>query len=346
MKRIFSITVIIITFLLTGCSPIESRLDKRLIIQGIGIDYDDGNYKTTVMYMDTENPVGEADVTSAYVEGQGMSVLSALTDTTNKVGREPLYGQCGFIILGENLAKEGISEALDFFTDYYEIHPNVNIFCAECPASEVMNAENMNDRLMQNFSDTEVTTGKTISSPLKEVCSDLKGKKANAIMALVGVDDKNAVLKGAAAFSSDKLGSFLNSEQCMAVLLMRGEAKSIWDIFPSNDNKNFNYSLSNCKSDVKINTDGEINFDIFINSKARVYAKPSDSKTESKIEARINNICQNAITDLLKKKQLDVFKLERILYNQDYKKYSSIKDPKSSVVSAGVNIHTNIELQR
>ena len=200
MKRILALAAAVL-ILLSGCSPIENRLDKRLIIQGIGIDKDGERYTATVMYMDTENPVGEGDVTSSFVECSGESVLAALTDTANKTGREPLYGQCGFIILGDKLTKYGVKEILDFFTDYYEFSPNVSIFCADTAAQSVVKAENMNDKLMQDFADTEIKTGKTISNNLTDFYSAVTGGKSSAVTALVGLENDNVVLKGAAAFS-------------------------------------------------------------------------------------------------------------------------------------------------
>lgn len=350
MKRVITLVLAIVaaaSLLLCGCSPIENRLDKRLIVQGIGIDKDKDEYKVTVMYMDTANPVGEGDVTSSFANGSGTSVLAALTDTANKVGREPLYGQCSFIILGEELTKDGIKETLDFFVDYYEFHPNINVFCADREAEKIMKSENMNDRLMQDFSDTETTTGKTISSTLTEVYSDLIGGKASAVTALVGLENNSTVLKGAAAFKQDRLGAVLNSEQCMAVLLLCGRAKSVWDIFPSGESEKINYSLSDCNSKVKVSRGGGIEFDISITSHARAYGlSGDDKKTESKIELRIKSLCENAIRELLKEKQIDVFNLERELYNQNYDRYKELKDAKQAVLLSKISVQVDIDLQK
>lgn len=345
MKRILALSAAVL-ILLSGCSPIENRLDKRLIIQGIGIDKDSDLYTVTVMYMDTENPVGEADVTSSFVECSGESVLAALTDTANKTGREPLYGQCGFIILGDKLTKYGVKEVLNFFADYYEFSPNVSIFCADTEAQSIMKADNMNDKLMQDFADTEIKTGKTISNNLTDFYSAIIGGKSSAVTALVGLENGKAALKGAAAFNGDKLGSALTDEQCMAALLLCGRAKSIWDIFPSDENEKINYSLSDCKSSVKINTDGELTFDIYIKTKARIYGAESGSKVQSKIESRLTTVCGNAITQLLKSNQLDVFNLERELYSKNYGKYKELKDPAQSVILSKINTHIDVELQK
>ncbi|MGN0498770.1 MAG: Ger(x)C family spore germination C-terminal domain-containing protein [Acutalibacteraceae bacterium] len=345
MKR-FSALALILVLLLSGCSPIENNLDKRLIIQGIGIDKKADNYKVTAMYMDTANPVGEADVTSSFVEGSGSSVLDALTDTANKTGREPLYGQCAFIVLGGGLINDGIKEPLEFFTDYYEFHPNINIFCSEMSAEKIMRAENMSVRLMQDFADTEASTGKTISSTLNEVYSALCSGRTSAVTALLDIEDKNVVLKGAVAFNGDKKGATLNNAQCMAVLLMCGDAKSVWDIFPSDEGSNINYSLSDCKSNIALSTDGELEFDIAISAHASAYASQSDSRLEAKINSRIKSLCENAIEQLLKKKRLDVFNLERTLYRQNYGLYKSLENPKQSVVLSRVNVQVDIELKK
>lgn len=345
MKRIFALGVILALFL-TGCSPIGNNLDKRLIIQGIGIDRKADGYKVTLMYMDTANPVGEADVTSSFVEGSGLSVLDALTDTADKTGREPLYGQCSFIVLGGELIKSGITEPLEFFVDYYEFHPNINIFCSEKSADKILHADNMNVRLMQDFADTEVSTGKTISSTLNEVYSDLTSGQTCAITALMDLDNKNAVLAGAMAFDGDKKGAALDNGQCIAALLLRGDAKSVWDIFPSDEGGNINYSLTDCKSQVEVSTNGGLEFDIRVKAHASAYAVQSDSRLEAKIESRIKTLCENALEQLLKKKRLDVFNLQRTLYSRDYGFYKKLDDPKQSVVLSKVNVQVDIELRK
>lgn len=345
MKRFFLIIMAAVV-ILTGCSPIENRLDKRLIIQGVGIDFEDGTYKITAMYMDTSNPVGEGDVTSKFAEGSGKSVLAALTDTVNRTGREPLYGQCSFIILGESITKNGIKEPLEFFTDYYEFHPNINIFCADTSANKIMNCENMNDRLMDDFSDSETTTGKTISSTLSDVYSSLIDGRSSAITSLVGIEHEDVVLKGGAAFNGDKLGSTLTSEECMATLLICGDAKSVWDIFPSDNEESINYSLSDCHSSISAVTDGEMKFDINICANAGAYATDSDGKTQAKISSRIKSLCDSTINRLLKQEQLDVFNLQRELYRQDYGFYKDLADPSHSVLLSKINVSVDIKLKR
>ncbi|MCQ4022519.1 MULTISPECIES: Ger(x)C family spore germination C-terminal domain-containing protein [unclassified Ruminococcus] len=347
MKRILAVGLVIIFSLsAVGCSPIENNLDKRLIIQGIGIDLEADEYKITVMYMDTADPVGEGDVKSSFAEGSGLSVLDALTDTANKTGREPLYGQCAFIVLGGGLIKNGISEPLEFFTDYYEFHPNINIFSSESSADKVMRAENMSVRLMQDFADTEASTGKTISSTLNEVYAALSSGRTSAVTSLIDIKDKKIFVNGAAAFDGDKAGAILSSEQCMATLLLCGDAKSVWDIFQSDEGGNINYSLSGCKSKINVSTSGGIEFDIAVNTHASAYGTESSARLESKIKSRIKTLCESTIEQLLKKKRLDVFNLERTLYSKDYGYYKTLENPKQAVVLSRVNVITDIELQR
>ncbi len=344
MKRILSLALICALLCLTGCSPIENRLDKRLIIQGVGIDKKDGDYNITAMYMDTANPVGEGDVTSELAQGSGKSVLAALTDTVNKTGREPLYGQCGFIVLGGEIARGGIKEALEFFTDYYEFHPNIKVFCSDGSAEKIMKAENMNDRLMGDFSDAETTTGKTIVSSLSEIYADIIGGKSNAVTALVGIEEKNAVLKGAAAFDGDRQKAVLSSDECIAVQLLRGDAENVWDIFPSDDGDGINYFLSDCSSKTDISVDNGLSFHFYVSSRAGAFAVSASSKTESMIASRVKELCERSIQRLLRENHLDVFNLERCLYLYRYEKYRSLEEPKKAIALSDIRIGVDVSL--
>ena len=160
------------------------------------------------------------------------------------------------------------------------------------------------------------------------------------------LDNKNAVLAGAMAFDGDKKGAALDNGQCIAALLLRGDAKSVWDIFPSDEGGNINYSLSDCKSQVEVSTNGGLEFDIRVKAHASAYAVQSDSRLEAKIESRIKTLCENALEQLLKKKRLDVFNLKRTLYSRDYGFYKKLDDPKQSVVLSKVNVQVDIELRK
>ena len=345
MKRIIFLAAAVL-FLLNGCSPIENRLDKRLIIQGIGIDKSDGDYRVTAMYMDTANPVGEADVTSELAQGSGQTVLDALTDTVNKTGKEPLYGQCSFIVLGKSITEEGIRTPLEFFTDYYEFHPNINVFCSDTDAEKIMKSENMNDRLMADFADAEANTGQTIISSLKEIYSAINDKRRSAATSMVGIDEKKTVLKGAAAFDGDRLKTVLDSDMCMAVLLLCGDANNVWDIFPSEQSDGINYFLSNPETKTDISTDGGLSFNIAVYSHAGAYTSENESRPETRIEARIKSLCEDAVEKFLREKRLDLFNFERRLYLYSFDYYSKLKDPKQAVALSDINISVDIELQK
>lgn len=340
MKRLLA-AVLIAIIILTGCSPIENNLDKRLIIQGIGIDLNSDEYIITAMYMDTLQPVGEGDVTSSFAVGSGKSVAAALADTAAKSGKEPLYGQCSFIVLGGDVIKTGIEKALGFFTDYYEFSPGINIFCCDGKAGEVIQAENMSERLIEDFSSSESSTGKTITPALYEVYSYLNGNKGDAAIARLRLEEKNAVLDGVIAFDGNKYAAILDGNECMSALLIRSTADRVWDSFISG-NKEMNYLLTECKSVTSVTENG---FEIAISAKANIYFTDTNKSTKSKIEARIKKQCEHVISTIFKEKDCDIFNFERELYVQNYGLYHRLSNPKQYIKEADIAVKVDIELQ-
>lgn len=340
MKMLLA-AVLTAVILLTGCSPLDNNLDKRLIVQGIGIDISSDEYIATVMYMDTLQPVGEGDVTSSYAVGKGENTAAALAATAEKTGKEPLYGQCSFIVLGASIIETGIEEAIGFFTDYYEFSPGVNIFCCEGSAGEVIQAENMSERLIEDFSTAENSTAKTITPELYEVYSYLNGNKGDTAIARLKLEEKNAVLDGAVAFQGNKHAAVLEQNECMGALLICGEADRAWDSFIL-ESKEINYQLTECKSKTSLTADG---FEIAISAKANIYFTDTGKSTESEIESRIKKLCEQAINRILKKNGSDIFELERELYVQNYSLYRSLSNPKQYVRNSDIDVKVDIDLQ-
>lgn len=340
MKKILAITVAVM-IMLTGCTPIENNLDKRLIVQGIGIDLNSGNYTITAMYMDTQQPVGEADVTSSYAQGEGNSISAALTDTAAKVGKEPLYGQCSFILLGKGVTGNNIKDSLKFFTNYYEFSPGLKIFCSEEKAEDIMKSENMSDSLIKDFCNSEKSTGKSLNPALYEVYSCLAGNKGDIAIARLILNEKNTVLDGAVAFDGDKSAATLDGSECTAAILIRGKGDNIWDNFIESG-KEINYSLSGCNTNIKL-TDNS--FEIIIKAKANLYATDPSEDTRSKIEARIESICKKTIDRILKENNCDIFNFERELYVQNYSVYRMLYNPAEYVRKSNFKVKAEIDLQ-
>lgn len=130
MKKLFLILIVSAMTVLSGCSSrVASSIrepDELNLIQTIGIDKGEEGYLVTIstgLGLNNSEPQirGEEGPTI----GSALDVLRKLSD-----GHEPFYSQADHIIIGEELARAGFEEVLDFIERSSEIRIDTNLFIA------------------------------------------------------------------------------------------------------------------------------------------------------------------------------------------------------------------------
>ncbi|MEE0930866.1 MAG: Ger(x)C family spore germination C-terminal domain-containing protein [Acutalibacteraceae bacterium] len=332
MKKILSLILIFITIcLLYGCTA--KQLNERMVIQGMGIDYVQDEYKVTVMYMNTD--ISQEDVSHKTATGKGRTVTEAVTSIVSQNGLEPLYSHNSFILLGESICNEGVGEALEFFAGYYQCRPTVNILVADRDAEKIMKLEDITPGTISKIAESNNTTGRTITTPMYIFLSDILNNTSSACTALVTVKDDVPVSDGIAVFKGDKFSYSLNSTQSIGVMLIRGESDISAEVIPL-DGKNKSFALDYESTDTTIKVEnGVLYCDIKINGEATIYEYTETEKNiEQKIEERVNKIIKTSITECAKNGS-DVFYFGKLLRQSDSEVYHTIKDW-SKLIEKGV----------
>jgi len=147
MKKTLIIIIIISLIALPSCSVVKGvELSRRLIIEAIGIDKRDGVTAVTLQTLDTHSagtgsdPSSGGDLVKLYVF-TGRSVGEALSQVQSATGLTPLYSQARVLVLGMELAKDNISESVDFFLREYNARSDILIAVAEEEAYKIVSAD-------------------------------------------------------------------------------------------------------------------------------------------------------------------------------------------------------------
>lgn len=116
MKKIKICLLLFVAFLLTGCGNYR-ELNDLAITTGIAFDIKDNQY--LVSYMIANSNKAETDSKSSETkitvyEGIGNTISSAYMDLNSKNPKIPYISHLEVVIISEDLAKQGILEALDF----------------------------------------------------------------------------------------------------------------------------------------------------------------------------------------------------------------------------------------
>ncbi len=122
-----------------------------MIIQGIGIDTVDDDYKVTVEILNNEQsgtPSGDGsseNKTKIYT-AQGESVSSALRTLTSKSGNLPLFAHNRVIVIGNGAINKRLSDVLDFFLRNFDSRASQLICIAKnTEAEKIIRAKLLND---------------------------------------------------------------------------------------------------------------------------------------------------------------------------------------------------------
>lgn len=142
-KILITLYLLIISMILSSC--IETTETKDLaMVTTIGVDLED---EQVVLTCEISNPIysSEADGASSasysvvFAQGRGDNLFDAIRDTYLHFERELFFSHAKVLIIGEELARGGIIQHLDYFIRSDEPRENMKILVAkESKAYEVM----------------------------------------------------------------------------------------------------------------------------------------------------------------------------------------------------------------
>ncbi len=341
MKKFILVVVLALCMcFMNGCD--SKQLNERMVIQGMGIDYTEDEYKVTIMYMNTD--ANQQDESYKTTVGQGRTVTEAVAGIVSQNGLEPLYSHNSFILLGNSLCKEGVQEALEFFAGYYQCRPSVNVLAAEKEANEIMMLKDITPHTISNIVNSKNTSERTFSMPMYIFLSDILNHTSSACTGVITVENDVPKSNGVALFNGDKLSKILDSTQSMGVMLIRGESDITAEVIPlGGKNKSFALSQENTTIDVKVDK-GVLYCNVAINGEATVYEYTNTNREiEDKIEERLNKIAESAIKACADS-GADVFYLGKRLKQSDYNMYRTINDWHSLIKNGVYTVSSDVNM--
>lgn len=342
MKRL----VVVLCICLCMCIPqgcTSKQLNERMVIQGMGIDYINGNYTVTVMYMNTD--ATNQDEPFKTLTGNGRTITEAVTNIVSENGLEPLYSHNSFILLGNSLCKHGVSEALEFFVGYYQCRPSVNILAGTQNAYELMNIKNITPQKIADIVESDNTTGRALTMPMYKFMSDMLNETSSACTGLLTIENEKLKYSGIAVFNGDTIGYTLNDTLTMGVMLLRGESDISAEVIPlGGENKSFAMKYEDNNIDVYVKGN-QLYCDVTIKGEASVYEYTrADAEAEEKIENKINSLTEEAIKSCIDNGS-DIFYMGKTLRQKDYTAYTSIKDWNTMMKNCVYTVNSEISVK-
>ena len=300
-----------------------TQLHERLIIQAIGIDWQDGKYQISVHALKTTDEQ-EVDLFQA----QGDTVYEALNRITLQVGKTPLYSQNAGILLGQECARQGLDKIIDFFIRYHESRPTQDVFLAAGTAAEIFELKKDDQYVFTEEVDDLSQVGElNAQMQVKDVVNALIHESDDVYLPMLALQKQQVVQVGTGFFHEGSLRGMLGLDQTRGLLALRESLSGGTQVVEGNGRKaTMKYHGSSSKIRTEIE-EGEPVFHIAVTCKVGI-AEMEDSlekamtkefysileeKTSQQLKAQI----ESAIVWAVKENQCDIFRFGNTLRKQD-----------------------------
>ena len=379
MKRLIAVLMLpVLFFCFSGCtSHKDNDLSNRVVLQGIGVDYEDGTYMLTIQVFNLSQagPSGaesSKNVTTVYT-ASGKTISEAVNGIRQFVGKNPMYSHNRILIVSEAAVNSGLREILDYFIRDYSTRPSIDFAVTKGKASDIMNAD---------FGDATI--------PAEEIARLLEAQSKKARIQVINIvnrylspgidpiapnletvdnepkDATSVQVSGVAVMQDDRICGYLDGMQAQMLLLLDGNIKRNDIDVPIAEFGNIGLYFVDCKSDFDVGLDGDtpyasvrvdIRFDINeIQNSPQELTEEKIEYIRQKIEEYFETSCQEVLDMLLREYRSDVFGLgrEMLLSETDY--FRSVADRWREIlptirtsVQVGVQIrragHEDIQIQ-
>lgn len=146
MRRalVLALTFVLFSSFLAGCWN-RREINELAIVSAVGIDRENGLWRLTAEIFRPLTVGGEGGgggggpVRQAWVvRGEGYTVFQAVRDMALKVPRRVYWAHCTAAIVGEEAARAGINEMLDFWDRDAELRRSTNILVCRGKAEDLI----------------------------------------------------------------------------------------------------------------------------------------------------------------------------------------------------------------
>lgn len=362
MKKLSVLLILGLLVTLTACMPENTEIKYRLVIEGIGVDYNSEKeeYEVSVQVLDTGS--SEEQSQSKTYLAKGKTVAKAVSSLTEETGKYPLYSQNRMIIIGSSLTGDRMIKALNFFVREYTSRPDVFIAVATGSASDILNVKTQGEstaRLIETAIDQSNETSVSPDTELFDVVNLSLEKNTDFILPLVeitGDKEKSVKVTGSAVFTGSDRRIHLSDSETFFVLVASDKAKrGTFCIFTDGE-----AALEIMNTKTKINTDyrnGVPSFDIEVKMTVDIIEYGSeeftdlDEETVRQIERTatayirdgINEVCNR----ILKEEKCDILRLGRRFYKKFPERYDEIRNEwRDTLPSAEINVKADVRVGR
>lgn len=382
MKVLF-IVVTMLFFFLTGCWG-SNEIDTLAINMAIGIDKSEEGYNISSQII---NPrviaVGENTNESPIVlfEKEGADMDEAILKMTSKSSRKIFNLHLKMLVIGEEVARDGIKDIIEYFLRNNEYRTDFYIVIAkDMNAKDILKVLSPIELIpaIDMYESLELS-GESLAStrPVKilELANDIISEGKNAFLTGIKIDTKEEIISdsietlqkssnikkltyhGTGVLKEDKLIGWLNDEESKGLNYITGNVDKTALHLSSEDSFKIAYQVVRANSKITVDLiDGEPRINVRVNILANVknvldYIDLTDMKSVEILvgvaEKKIKELCEDAVIKVQNEFQTDVLGFGNTIYRRYPKVWKELKNDWDSKFSKlDVNIDVNVKINQ
>ncbi len=377
MKRRISILFIIsILSLTTGCWN-NRDLTELAIVSGIALDkLDNGKIELTVQVIkpsaiQKDGNSGQASKAYVNVTEDGSTVFEAVRNLITELDRKGFFAQTQVMVISEAIAKEDISEVVDFFERDHETKRRAELIIARgMKAKDVLEIESQIEKVPSIYIVESLKTSTAVSKARKinllQLLKDFNNEGYAIVIPTIRSENKTGeirqedmTIEGSAIIKKDKLVGYLTPVETRGFMFADNKLKSTIIVVPGIKDPEHLISIevvrSRGKVDAKI-VDGKPELSIEIKAEGNIGAQ-RDHIDLTKVE--LTEALERDVEDAIKKEIEDVVRVTQKKYKSDifgfinelYKNYYPqwkliVKDWDEIYSNTPVEIKVDFEIRR
>lgn len=267
MKKIITLFLILCVLPLSGCAKIKTELNGLSLVLCSGIDLsEDGRYLYTVEVLNTQSFQNSSGGNKAQAptinifSSEGYTITEAFNNASIISGKPLFFAHSRLVVVGERLAKYGLSDMMDKLFRHYTIRPDGLIFVTKGNAKDIVSTYTPDQGIpaekLRNMSNQQKITGYSISYSRLELVKKLTNKSHAAAIGLISLrpDQKFSNrfnMYGAGVFKKDKLVGYLDSSETRGLQWVNGTITNGSIRVPLPNGKRVVFDILNSKSKIK-----------------------------------------------------------------------------------------------
>lgn len=379
--KVSFILLLSVLLLLGGCWN-KRELNELAIVTAVGVDKSDEQFEISVQIVNpsqvASNKASGIQVPVFTYHAKGKSLFDAIRKLTALTPRKPYYAHAQIIIIGEEMAEEGMNSILDLFQRDPEGRSDFNFIVShDSTAQEILSVltpleDVPASKMFKSLKVSEAVWGTTESVILDDLIQSLGSIDHSAVLPSIHIHgdadagdfssniekiDSPAQLKygGLAIFKNYKLIGYLTEQESRDYNFLNNNIKSTFEIIACPEEGKISTEIINSSTKVTGHFQNDIpSISIKLDIEQNV-AEVSCSLdlTKSKTIDALNKETSRQIKERLERTlqtiqqtyQADLLKFSNVLHREDYQAWNRIKKNWQTLypnleVQIEVDVHT------